>query len=32
MGHRSVPTTMVYTHVLNRRGHGVRRPGDTRAL
>lgn len=28
LGHRSVKTTMVYTHVLNRGGHGVRSPLD----
>lgn len=28
LGHRSVTTTMVYTHVLNRGGHGVRSPLD----
>ncbi|HMR11872.1 MAG TPA: tyrosine-type recombinase/integrase, partial [Polyangiaceae bacterium] len=29
MGHRSVATTMIYTHVLNRGGLGVRSPLDT---
>jgi len=29
LGHRSVQTTMVYTHVLNRGGRGVRSPLDT---
>jgi len=28
LGHRSVRTTMIYTHVLNRGGHGVRSPAD----
>ena len=28
LGHRSVSTTMIYTHVLNRGGHGVRSPID----
>jgi len=28
LGHRSVATTMVYTHVLNRGGLGVRSPAD----
>jgi site-specific recombinase XerC len=28
LGHRDVATTMVYTHVLNRGGHGVRSPAD----
>jgi hypothetical protein len=27
-GHRSVKTTMIYTHVLNRGGHGVQSPLD----
>ena len=27
-GHRDVSTTMVYTHVLNRGGLGVRSPAD----
>ena len=29
LGHRNVATTMVYTHVLNRGGLGVRSPADT---
>jgi integron integrase len=29
LGHRSVATTMIYTHVLNRGGRGVRSPLDT---
>ncbi|MBI4957000.1 MAG: integron integrase [Myxococcales bacterium] len=29
LGHRSVTTTMIYTHVLNRGGRGVRSPLDT---
>jgi integron integrase len=28
LGHRDVATTMVYTHVLNRGGHGVKSPLD----
>lgn len=28
LGHRDVATTMIYTHVLNRRGLGVRSPAD----
>jgi len=28
LGHRSVRTTMIYTHVLNRGGRGVRSPAD----
>ena len=28
LGHRSLNTTMIYTHVLNRGGHGVRSPAD----
>jgi integron integrase len=28
LGHRNVKTTMIYTHVLNRGGHGVRSPLD----
>jgi len=27
--HKDVNTTMIYTHVLNQRGHGVRSPADT---
>ena len=30
LGHRSVNTTMIYTHVLNRGGRGVRSPLDRR--
>jgi site-specific recombinase XerD len=29
LGHRDVRVTMVYTHVLNRGGFGVRSPADT---
>lgn len=29
LGHRNVATTMIYTHVLNRGGMGVRSPVDT---
>jgi integron integrase len=29
LGHRNVATTMVYTHVLNRGGRGVKSPADT---
>jgi len=29
LGHRNVATTMIYTHVLNRGGMGVRSPADT---
>jgi len=28
LGHRNVKTTMIYTHVLNRGGRGVRSPLD----
>jgi site-specific recombinase XerD len=28
LGHQEVSTTMVYTHVLNRGGRGVRSPAD----
>jgi len=28
LGHRDVETTMIYTHVLNRGGHGVQSPAD----
>jgi len=28
VGHRDVKTTMIYTHVLNRGGHGVQSPAD----
>jgi site-specific recombinase XerD len=27
-GHKEVSTTMIYTHVLNRGGHGVMSPAD----
>ena len=29
LGHRSVKTTMIYTHVLNRGGRGIQNPADT---
>ena len=32
LGHRSVNTTMIYTHVLNRGGRGVRSPLDSERL
>jgi len=28
VGHKDVSTTMIYTHVLNRGGKGVRSPAD----
>jgi site-specific recombinase XerD len=32
LGHRSVRTTMIYTHVLNRGGRGVHSPADALRL
>jgi len=32
LGHRDVATTMIYTHVLNRGGRGVRSPLDQLGL
>lgn len=32
LGHRDVGTTMIYTHVLNRGGRGVRSPADALTL
>ena len=29
LGHNDVQTTMIYTHVLNKGGRGVRNPADT---
>jgi site-specific recombinase XerD len=28
LGHKDVSTTMIYTYVLNKGGHGVRSPAD----
>jgi integrase len=32
LGHHDVSTTMIYTHVLNRGGRGVRSPADDLAM
>jgi len=32
LGHKNVNTTMIYTHVLNRGGFGVRSPADNLLL